>query len=185
MCCKGQGWPWPWWHDDSYDSYITPEQPSPMYTVTPPPSQLMKQSVSSDSEPLTSTAVIVLPVTSQHKRGVHLFRIIPSQKPSLNSRSFFHTVIMDKVNFWSKIDYTIFPSVHCIKRHKQFSIIFNVIIEHPHEGWEFSSFCPLPFTRNYWKQIHCKTNFRQTTFILYIYYLLLTGMPRIGKWDVC
>ena len=45
-----------------YDSYITPEQPSPMYTVTPPPSQLMKQSVSSDSEPLTSTAVIVLPV---------------------------------------------------------------------------------------------------------------------------
>merc|ERR1712067_171982 len=38
-----------------YDSYITPEQPSPMYTVTPPPSQLMKQSVSSDSEPLTST----------------------------------------------------------------------------------------------------------------------------------
>ena len=72
-------------HDDMmtvYDSYITPEQPSPMYTVTPPPSQLMKQSVSSDSEPLTSTAVIVFPVTSQHKRGVHLFRIIPSQKPS-------------------------------------------------------------------------------------------------------
>ena len=39
-----------------YDSYITQEQPCPMYTVTPPPSQLMKQSVSSDSEPLTSTA---------------------------------------------------------------------------------------------------------------------------------
>ena len=51
-----------------YDSYITQEQPCPMYTVTPPPSQLMKQSVSSDSEPLTSTAVIVLPVTSQHNR---------------------------------------------------------------------------------------------------------------------
>ena len=55
-----------------YDSYITPEQPSPMYTITPPPSQLMKQSVSSDSEPLTSTAVIVLPVTSQHKREVFI-----------------------------------------------------------------------------------------------------------------
>ena len=61
-----------------YDSYITQEQPCPMYTVTPPRSQLMKQSVSSDSEPLTSTAVIVFPV-SLHKRGVHLFRIIPSR----------------------------------------------------------------------------------------------------------
>ena len=36
-------------------------------------------------------------------------------------------------------------------------------------------FAPLPFTRNYWKQIHCKTNFRQTTFILYNLLFIVDG----------